>query len=269
MTERTLITSTHNPMAQSWRNLIRSRQARLEQGQFVAEGEHMVTEAIRSGRVSELIVAEDSLGRYGGLVAKAEAMACPVYLVSKHLLEAVADTRTPQGVFCVCSMPETARMPYVSMIAALENVQDPGNVGTVMRTMDAVGCAGVLLSRTCADAFSPKTLRASMGAVFRVPVWVADDFASALQLLKRREYLLLAGVLDGQDFYERPADPDRVCLLIGNEGQGLTPETAAMADLRVRLPMEGGAESLNAAVAGAIMAYDVLRRRREHAAASL
>ena len=100
-----------------------------------------------------------------------------------------------------------------------------------------------------------------MGAVFRVPVWIAEDFREALETLKSRGYRLMAGTLDGEPFYERPADAEKTCLLIGNEGQGLTAETAAMAQLKVRLPMPGQAESLNAAVSCAVMAYDVLRRR--------
>ena len=263
MSALTVITSPHNPMVQGWRTLNRSRRARAEAQAFLAEGEHMAEEALKTGWASALICAEDAAGRYAELIRNAETAGIPVHMLSARALEAVTDTKTPQGVLCVCRMPSADGLPDLPLVAALENVQDPGNVGTVLRTMDAVGNAGVLLSRECADVFAPKTLRATMGAVFRVPVWVAEDFRSALETLKARDYRLMAGALDGTPFYERPEDAERTCLLIGNEGQGLIAETAALAQQKVRLPMPGGAESLNAAVACAVMAYDVLRRRLE------
>ena len=261
MSAERLIASPHNPTAQAWRALNRSRKARAEARAFLAEGEHMAGEALRAGRASALACLEGEEERYAALLRLAKANGLPVYTVTRRTLETVADTLTPQGVFCVCAMPAVDRLPDPPLVAALENVQDPGNVGTILRTMDAVGHAGVLLSRDCADVFAPKTLRASMGAVFRVPVWIADDFPGALAALKARDYRLLAGSLDGTPFYDRPPDAEKTCLLIGNEGQGLTRETASLAQQTVRLPMPGGAESLNAAVACAVMAYDVLRRR--------
>ena len=263
MSAPTLIASPRNSMVQGWRTLNRCRKARMEAGGFLAEGEHMAQEALKAGAATALLCAEDALARYRALTDQAEACGLPVYALSQRALEAVADTRTPQGVLCVCRMPAADRLSDLPLVIALENVQDPGNVGTVLRTMDAIGNAGVLLSRECADVFAPKTLRATMGAVFRVPVWITEDFHGALEALKARDYRLLAGALDGTPFYERPADAERTCLLIGNEGQGLAPETAAMAQQKVRLPMPGQAESLNAAVACAVMAYDILRRRLE------
>ena len=264
MSAPVVITSPHNPMVQGWRALNRTRRARQEAGAFLAEGEHMAQEAMKTGRATGLICAQDAAERFSGLIRSADDAGLPVYLLASRALEAVSDTRTPQGVLCVCRMPDTNRLPDLPLIVALENVQDPGNVGTVLRTMDAIGTAGVLLSRECADVFAPKTLRATMGAVFRVPVWIAEDLRVALEALKMRDYRLMAGALDGTPFYDRPVDAERTCLLIGNEGQGLSPETAAMAQLKVRLPMPGQAESLNAAVACAVMAYDVLRRRLGH-----
>ena len=264
MSAPVVISSPHNPLAQGWKALTRSRKARMETRTFLAEGEHMAEEALRSGLVTALLCAEDAQERYQALIAEAQERELPVYLLSARVLEAVTDTKTPQGILALCRMPDTGSLSDLPLIAALENVQDPGNVGTVLRTMDAIGNAGVLLSRECADVFAPKTLRATMGAVFRVPVWIAEDLRAALEALKKRDYRLMAGALDGTPFYERPADAEHTCLLIGNEGQGLTPETAALAQQKVRLPMPGQAESLNAAVACAVMAYDVLRRRLEH-----
>ena len=221
----------------------------------------MAQEALKTGFARALICQEDALERYAALEREAEQQGLPVYPVSARVLEAVTDTRTPQGVLCVCAMTAADSLPDLSLIAALENVQDPANVGTELRTMDAIGGAGVLLRRDRADVFAPKTRRSSLGAVFRVPVRIPADFCAALETLKARGCRLLAGALDGVPFYERPADTERTCLMIGNEGQGLTARAAGIAQQKVRLPMPGGAESLNAAVACAVMAYDVLRRR--------
>jgi len=256
------LTSPHNELVRLWRSLGRDRAARLENGAFMAEGEHMAQEALRTGYARALIVAEGKLERYDGLISDAAGQGLPVYLISPRALDAIADTRTPQGVFCQCAAPRSDRPVEAPLCAVLQDVQDPGNVGTVLRTLDAIGNGCCVLTRGCADPLSPKALRATMGAVFRVPFYLTDDLPSALADLRARGCRLMAGALDGTPFYDRPEDPDRVCLLIGNEGRGLSGDVRAMADISVRLPMQGGAESLNAAVAFAVMAYDVLRRRQ-------
>ncbi|HPR79524.1 MAG TPA: RNA methyltransferase, partial [Candidatus Limiplasma sp.] len=145
-------------------------------------------------------------------------------------------------------------------VILLENVQDPGNVGTILRTADASGFQTCILTPGCADPFSPKALRATMGSVFRVPCVQSDDAAQTVLTLKTAGYAVLASVLDGEDFYNRPKLPQKVCVIIGNEGAGITPQTVAEATHRFRLPMRGGAESLNAAVAAAILMYEIAMR---------
>jgi TrmH family RNA methyltransferase len=192
-------------------------------------------------------------------VAKAEAMACPVYLVSKHLLEAVADTRTPQGVFCVCSMPETARMPYVSMIAALENVQDPGNVGTVLRTANAFDIPAVVTVGDCADPYGPKAVRASMGAIFRQRICAAgiEDIEKA-----RRNGMKVYGAALGDNCADiRTVSLKNCAVAIGNEGGGLTEALLEACDGRIIIPMSPRSESLNAAAAAAVVMWEMVRCR--------
>ena len=140
---------------------------------------------------------------------------------------------------------------------ALEAVQDPANVGGVLRGMDAANFTGLMIDDACADPYSPKALRASMGAAFRLPVCRVPSLAQGLRDLAG--YLILAGSLDGQPFFERPRPVEKVCLVIGNEGAGLSEEALRASTLRLRLPMHGRAESLNAAVAASIMMYDFVR----------
>ena len=146
-------------------------------------------------------------------------------------------------------------------LVLLEAVQDPGNVGTILRTMDAAGFTGAILTPGCADPYSPKALRATMGSIFRVPTFQADSAAHTAAALAREGYAVIAAALDGEDFYARGPLTGKVCLIIGNEGAGITAETLAAATHRYRLPMKGGAESLNAAAAAAIMIYEIAYRK--------
>ena len=144
-------------------------------------------------------------------------------------------------------------------IVVLDGVQDPGNVGTIIRTADAAGLDGVLLSTQCADVFSPKVLRATMGSIFRMNLRTTDDLPGELTKLREKGYSILSSQLDGTPFYEREKVAEQFALVIGNEGNGVSEQVQQTATHRVRLPMRGGAESLNAAIAAAIMMYELMR----------
>lgn len=252
-----VITSVKNPAVQAARSL-RDKSARDRDGLFLCEGEHMAGEAIRAGGVQSVFVDESR--DYAALLALL-APETPVYCVPAHVLEVVSQVKTPQGIAAVVRQPERVALDQLGdRVLLLENVQDPGNVGTILRTLDAAGFDGCILTSGCADPFSPKTLRATMGSIFRVPLTTASDASETLRALNKRGYATLAGVLDGAPFYERSETPTRICVVIGNEGAGITPETAAACTHRYRLPMRGGAESLNAAIAAAIFMYDLMRR---------
>lgn len=145
-------------------------------------------------------------------------------------------------------------------LVLMENVQDPGNVGAILRTMDAAGFDGALLSPGCADPYAPKALRATMGSIFRVPTLQVGSAAEAAKALKSEGYAVIAAALSGEDFFLRGKLPEKFCLVIGNEGAGVTGETLAAATHTYRLPMRGGAESLNAAAAAAILIYELAYR---------
>lgn len=256
-----LLSSVKNPRVQGWKALNASAKERRRQGLFLAEGEHMAREALAAGKIRLLLVTDGARERYAELIVQAEGSAVPVQPVTEAVMAAVCDVKTPQGVCAVCPLPELSAELSAPVIAALENVQDPGNTGTILRTLDALGNGAMLITPGCADPFSPKSIRASMGAVFRVHVCLTDDLPAWLSASAARGYRTMAGTLDGTPFYSRPKDAEKTVLLIGNEGAGLTDEVKALADVRVKLPMRGGAESLNAAVACAVMLYDLERRR--------
>lgn len=256
---RPAITSLQNPQVKAWRALKESK-GRATQRLFLAEGDHMAEEALRAGAACTLLVAETAVQRYDSSISLAEEKGVPVFPLAEHVLEGLCDAKTPQGILAVCPLPDSMQAPaaYPLKLAALDGVQDPGNVGTVLRTLDAAGFDALLIDRRTADPYGPKALRASMGAVFRIPVYQGDLPAMLTALSATHD--LYAGALDGRPFFERTREKAGVCVIIGNEGAGISDAVYAVQGLKkVKLPMMGGAESLNASVAGAIMIYDIVR----------
>ena len=245
------ITSLKNPKVTTWRSL-KDRKGRRETGCFLVEGRKMVEEALVSAFPVEAVLVDDArLGEFSLPVS------IPAYSMPAHVLAAVCDTKTPQGIAAVVRMAEVQL--HGPRLVALDGVQDPGNVGTIIRTADAAGFDGVILSAQCADVFSPKVLRATMGSVFRMGIRVTDDLPALLAEMVRSGASVLSSQLDGEPFYRRRPLNDRFVLVIGSEGNGVTNEVKAVATHRVKLPMRGGAESLNAAVAAGIMMYELTR----------
>lgn len=252
-----IITSLQNPQVKIWRSLNKSRAARVEHGLFLAEGEHMAGEAVKEHKARALLMDRRAREKYSALADSAQGVS--VYVLSEHVMAALCDAKTPQGIIAVCGYPRDGDVPLgARFLLALDGVQDPGNVGTLIRTMDAAGFQGLLMDEKTADPYGPKALRASMGAAFRVPVWPCDLPAALARLSPTHD--LYAGALDGAPFFDRCRGHAGVCIIIGNEGAGISPAVYAVPGIqKVKLPMRGGAESLNASVAGAIMIYDIVR----------
>ena len=245
------ITSLKNPKVLQWKSL-KDRKGRRETGCFLAEGRKMAEEALASGfRVEALLVDEERLEEF----TLPEHV--PAYALPAHVLAAVCDTKTPQGIAAVVKISQNPRLG--KRVVAMDGVQDPGNVGTIIRTADAAGLQGVILSGQCADVFSPKVLRATMGSIFRMPIMITEDLPASLNALRTDGYSVISSQLDGEPFYQRSPVGEKFCLIIGNEGNGVSDEVKATATHRVKLPMRGGAESLNAAIAAGIMMYDLMR----------
>jgi len=250
------ITSAKNPIVKELRSL-RDHKGRAAAGRFLVEGAVMLREAQKCGLAVRDVLAEaDHLA----LAEELEAAGARAYTVPRSLLEAVCDTRTPQGICASVDLPEPLPLSNApAKIVALDGVQDPGNVGTIWRTADAAGLGGLLFGGGCADPLSPKVQRAAMGSGFRVPFMQAEDLPAALEALRGRGWRVIASDLRGSDFYAHPDPGGRFILVIGSEARGISDAVRALADLRLRLPMRGGAESLNAAVAAGIMMYELTK----------
>ncbi len=245
------ITSVKNPKVAAWKSL-RDRKGRDSLNEFMVEGAKMVGEALASGLDVQALLIREGFESPFPLPA-----GVPAFLLSDSAFSAVSDTRTPQGIAAVLSL----RVLPLSgtRFVALDAVQDPGNVGTIIRTADAAGLDGVILGPGCADLFSPKVLRSTMGSVYRMRFSFPEDLASSLRELRGRGFSILSSQLDGDPFYERTDVHPSFVLVVGNEGNGISAPVQAEATHRLRLPMRGGAESLNAAVAAAVMMYDLMK----------
>ena len=252
------ISSVHNPRAAALRELQRAR-ARREQGLFLADSVKMVREALALSLCRTLIVERGREGEYARELEQAEALGCEVLLVAPPVMGSLSEQKTPQGIMATVAIRPEPQTLSGSLIVALDGVQDPGNVGTILRTADAAGFDGALLSGACADLYSAKTLRATMGSVFRVPTRRTDDLPAALAAMREAGYAIVATELGGADFYAHC--PHQSCVLvIGSEGRGVSEAVRAVATHHLALPMRGGAESLNAAVAAGIMIYEMARQ---------
>lgn len=247
------ITSAKNPLIRDLKAL-HLRKGRLEQGRFLVEGEKMIREALSCGlTIHDVITLEDRAWFAASLKARA-------FIVPEGLLQAVCDTKSPQGVCASFDLPSPIPLEDApDRVVALDGLQDPGNLGTIWRTADAAGFGGMLFSAGCADPLSPKVQRAAMGSGFRVPFMTADDLPDTLRQMKAMGWTVIASDLHGTDFYHRPNAGGRLVLVIGNEARGISDGVRRSADMLLKLPMRGGAESLNAAVAAGIMMYGLTK----------
>lgn len=187
-------------------------------------------------------------------------------IVQDNVFKAVSDTMTPQGILCVVRQPvydagellDKARPCFL----LLEDIQDPGNLGTIMRTAEAAGVDAVIMSRGCVDIFNPKVIRSTMGAVYRVPFLYEDNLEQFVQRLKERSIEVYAAHLQDSVDYDSISYQNGCAFLIGNEGNGLSEALSSAATGYIKIPMKGKVESLNAAVAASVLVYEVYRQRR-------
>ena len=232
-----------------------SEKQRAADGVFFAEGPKLILELCKSCAPAAVYATEAALARTPALAA----LEGVTTRVAPHVAEKLAGTKSSQGVFALLQTPAppTHLLHSARRLLALEGVQDPGNVGTLLRSAAAFGFDGVLLGPGCAAPFAPKTLRASMGAAGRLPVLTVPDLPAALTALRGRGVTCLAAAL----YHSRPLDevgtdfPGGLCLVIGSEGQGLTDAAVAACDAAVRIPMTELVESLNAGVAGSVLLW--------------
>ena len=187
-------------------------------------------------------------------------------VVTEEQMKKLTDTVTPQGILCVVRQPsytmeDIINHPGHRLLMILEDIQDPGNLGTIFRTAEGAGASGIIMTKGCADLFNPKVVRSTMGSIYRVPFFVTDDIEQTISLVKNAQIEVFAAHLKGEHFYDEIEYKD-AAFLIGNEGRGLKDSTASLADTYIKIPMSGELESLNASMAAGILMYEHNRQIR-------
>ncbi|KIL42507.1 rRNA methyltransferase [Gordoniibacillus kamchatkensis] len=257
------ITSVQNPRVKEWAQL-RERKGRDSQQRYLVEGPHLVEEALRSR--APVVSVLYALGRSvpPGLRELAEP-GVEWIAVSEAVLAKLADTQTPQGVLAVVERTPFSAEQFFrvkrSLVVVLDAVQDPGNVGTIIRCADAVGADGVVLGRGTADLYNPKTIRSTMGSLFHLPI-VEADLGDILPRASEAGACIVGTSLQAaRSCYETDLTQP-VWLVFGNEGQGMSARTASLVTDPVIIPMHGQAESLNVAMAATVLLFEASRQRR-------
>ena len=257
-----MITSTSNIQVKELLRLQKKSREREKEGVFIVEGPRMAEEIPRE-RIVKLYVSESFQAKC--VKEKNDRFIQEAEVMSDTVFAHVSDTKTPQGILAV-----VRRMEYTAEdilgetphVLVLENIQDPGNLGTIVRTGEGAGITGVIMSNGTVDIYNPKTIRATMGSIYRVPFCYAENMQEVMQKLKKCKIQTYAAYLEGSSVHDAQNYKEATAFLIGNEGNGLTRELAESADWRIRIPMCGKVESLNAGIASAILMYEAQRQRR-------
>ncbi len=246
-----VITSTKNDTVKAARRL-KLKKGRADSGLYLVEGVKCVNELLahRPSELQTLFVNGDS---FGDMVLAAQQLGVQICDVTDSVMNAICDCKTPQGIVATARIP-MQKCNVRGFIVALDHVQDPSNLGTIIRTADAGGVSCVVLSEGCADPYAPKAVRASMGSLFHLPV-IPADLPYYLRTLRDDGYEIAGAHLDGQAEYH--LDWRNTCLVIGNESRGLSEDVQKLVTQLIRIPMFGKAESLNAAVAAGILIYKI------------
>lgn len=262
------IRSPHNEQVKHWAAL-QTKKGRDRSGTFLVEGAHIVAEALKSGALAECVLFVpgspaarelESLGfGHGNVTGGARWI-----VVSEAVMDKVCEAQTPQGVAAVVKTPdhdlESLLASEQGLFVAVDAVQDPGNLGTIVRSADAVGATAVLLGKGTVDVYNPKTVRSTMGSLFHVPV-VPCDLTEALPVARSRGVKVAATSLGAAKTCFQADFTGSTCFLVGNEGAGVSPALLAIADETIIIPIPGRAESLNVAMATTVLLYETVRQR--------
>lgn len=257
-----MITSTSNPQVKRLLQLQKKSKARNEEKVFIVEGLRMFVE-VPEERVEKVYISESL---YNKKKQELKLDKFPLEILSDSVFGHVSDTKTPQGILCVVKQEKYDLSELLQLenphFMVLDNLQDPGNLGTIVRTAEGAGVDAVFLSKESVDIYNPKTIRSTMGSIYRMPVLYVDDLLELLEIFKQKNIKSYAAHLEGKRSYDKEDYRCGTAILIGNEGNGLRDEVAKSADIWVQIPMQGKVESLNAAIAASVLMFEVSRQRR-------
>ena len=263
-----MIESTSGKQIKNLMALINKSRARNEQGLFVAEGVRILSEA-PADKIDKIYVSESFINGYNKEEyyerIKSILDLKGYEVVADKIFNQITDTKTPQGIMAVLKMPTyymEKAMEETDNILFLDDIRDPGNLGTIIRTAEGASFGLIVMSRGCVDIYNPKVVRATMGAIYRLPFVYIEDMAYAIEKSKAKGYRVYAAHLEGKNYYDKINYSGKVGMIIGNEANGISCLVKDSATELIKIPMAGEVESLNAAIAAGILMYEVFRQKR-------
>lgn len=257
-----MITATSNKRIKWLVSITEKAKERRKEQAFVVEGSKMFEEADEK-YIREVYVSESYIEK-NGISDKLQRVGFET--VSDEVFKKISDTKAPQGILCVMNQYKYTLEDLLNkdnpVLVLLEDIQDPGNLGTILRTGEGAGIDGVIMTKDTVDIYNPKTIRATMGSIYRMPFLYVDSLQEVIGKLQEKGISVYAAHLKGNEYYDNFDFKKGTAFLIGNEGNGLKKETADLADVYLKIPMEGKVESLNAAIATSLLMYETYRQRR-------
>jgi len=253
------ITSLQNSRIKALK-LLKKKSGREESGTYLIEGKRAVLDALTNGVHFECILIQDNfLAKLEDMLENAD---CDEFIqVSPEIIDTLSETSSPEGIIAQAKIAYSEKPDYSKLkglVVLIDHLQDPGNLGTIIRTADAAGASAIILSNDCVDLYNSKTIRSTMGSIFNIPIFQEQELSNVIIALKNEGYLVYATSLNGEDFFQRKiAFFDKTAIIIGNEGNGITENLIPLSSGVLTLPINGKAESINAAVAAGILIYNI------------
>jgi len=260
------ISSNQNTLIKDIKAL-KVRKYREERKEFFIEGARFLEEALKEKlQISRIFLSSSFIENKcnNDFLSILSSEMYDAFVLTDKLFEEISDTENPQGVLAVLKMKNYSFNEILSnnnMIIILESIQDPGNMGTIIRTADAAGFSGIVISKGCVDIYNPKVLRSTMGSIFHLPMYLSENLMETIDEMKQKGIKLFASHLSStSSFFETNLTGD-IAIIIGNEANGISSEIASKADSLIKIPMSGKAESLNVSVAAGLLMYEAVRQR--------
>lgn len=241
---------------------LKEKRFRALSSQFLIEGFRFVEEALKSSfKVSQIFVNENNLNKWQSFnLDKILQNSTKIYIVKEAVFKQLSETENPQGVIAVVDKIKVPITMKDGIYVLADRIQDPGNLGTIIRSAHASGAAGIIVTKGTVDVYNEKVLRSTMGSIFNVPV-IEDENLNFTKALKLSNFKLIVSSLENStDFYNVNLNQNLI-LAVGNEGSGISKEIYSLSDIKVKIPMPGNAESLNAAVAASVMLFEAVRQK--------
>jgi TrmH family RNA methyltransferase len=256
------ITSVHNPKVKLWSQLLTKR-GRESQGKFLLEGTHLIQEALKADIELEAVLYSQERG-YPKELEDPDLLPCDCIAVSEAVLAKCADTQTPQGVVAIAVKPkwqvaEILEQPN-ALVMVIDSVQDPGNLGTIIRSADAVGASAVVIGHGTVDLYNPKAVRSTMGSLFHLPIVEADLLELLPTAIDKGIQIISTSLQAKEHCYEIDMTPS-TWFIVGNEGNGVSPQLQSFVTQQIIIPMRGQAESINVAMAATVLLFEAARQR--------